>query len=96
MQSDLTKQPELAKQLNQARRSPLYLAAVRGHIDMVRLLLAHGADPNLAEHCAGSGRALFEAATRHDIEMMKLLIAHGANADAYVDSSGNCLSSSTR
>ena len=92
VQSDLTKQPELAKQLNQARRSPLYLAAVRGHIDMVRLLLAHGADPNLAEHCAGSGRALFEAATRHDIEMMKLLIAHGANADAYVDSSGNCLS----
>ena len=63
---------------------------------MVRLLLEHGADPNLPEHCASSGFALFEASSRNDIEMMKLLIEHGANVDAYVDSSGNCLSIAQR
>ena len=88
----LSKRPELTKQLDDSRRSPLYLAATRGHIDMVRLLLEHGANPNLPEHCADSGMALFEASSRNDIEMMKLLIAHNANADAYVDSCGNCLS----
>ena len=92
VQSELARQPELATQLNDARRSPLFLAAKRGHIELVRILLQHGADPNLPEHCAGSGRALFAASARNDIEMMKLLIDHGANADAYVDSCGNCLS----
>ena len=88
----LAKNQELPKRLDDSRRSPLYIAAKRGHIDMVRLLLDHGANPNLPEHCARDGRALFEASARNDIEMMKLLIKHGANADAYVDSSGNCLS----
>jgi ankyrin repeat protein len=35
---------------------------------------------------------LFEASCREDIPMIKLLIARGADADAYVDSCGNCLS----
>lgn len=92
VKSELDKQPQLARQLNDARRSPLYFASIRGHIDMVRLLLKHGANPNLSEHCAANGKALFEASARNDIEMMELLIEHGAHADAYVDSSGNCLS----
>lgn len=92
VESELGKQPELAGQLNEARRSPLYYASIRGLIDMVRLLLNHGADPNLPEHCAANGKALFESSARNDIELMELLIEHGAHADAYVDSSGNCLS----
>ena len=92
VRAELSKQPELATKLNDARRSPLYLAASHGDTAMVRLLLDHGANPNLAEHCAPSGRALFEASSRNDIEMMTLLIQHGAHADAYVDSCGNCLS----
>ena len=92
VESELDNKPELAGQLNGARRSPLYYASIRGQIEMVRLLLKHGADPNLPEHCAANGKALFEASARNDIEMMELLIKHGAHADAYVDSSGNCLS----
>ena len=92
VRSELAKQPELAGELNEARRSPLYFASIRGHINMVRLLLKHGADPNLPEHCASKGKALFEASAHNNIELMELLIEHGAYADAYVDSSGNCLS----
>ncbi len=92
VKSQIENNSELAGALNDARRSPLYYASIRGHIDMVRLLLQHGANPNLPEHCASRGKALFEASARNDIEMMRLLIEHGADADAYVDSSGNCLS----
>jgi len=92
VKSELQTNPKLAMQLDDSRRGPLYIAAGRGHMDMVRLLLQHGADPNVPEHCAAGGRALFEASARNDIEMMKLLIEHGADADAYVDSCGNCLS----
>jgi|GEM_PF-816838 len=92
VKAELAKQPGLANQLNDSRRSPLYVATIRGHLDLVRLLLEHGADTNLSEHCADKGRPLFEASDQNNIDMMKLLIEHGADADAYVDSSGNCLS----
>ena len=59
VESELDNKPELAGQLNGARRSPLYYASIRGQIEMVRLLLKHGADPNLPEHCAANGKALF-------------------------------------
>ena len=67
VQAELDKQPELAGKLSDSRRSPLYLAAIGGHMDMVRLLLKLGADPNLPAHCAANGRALFEASARNDI-----------------------------
>ncbi len=91
VKAELAEKPDLAKTLR-ARRSPLYLAATRGNLQIVRLLLQHGADPNQPEECASRGRALFAASCREDTPMMKLLIEHGADADAYVDSSGNCLS----
>ena len=88
----LSADPELARKLNPSRRSPLFHACGTGNLELVRLLLDHGADPNLPESCADKGKALFIASDRNDLPLMKLLLKHGADADAYVDSSGNCLS----
>lgn len=90
--SMLEASPELATQLNESQRSPLGYAAGAGQLEIVRLLLESGADPNLPEVCAGAGKALFHASGRNDIEMMQLLIDHGASANGCVDSCGNCLS----
>ncbi len=84
----LDKDPAAAGRFSASRWSPLRHAARGGQIEVVRLLLKHGADPNLAEHCADRGAALYEACCRQDLETAKLLIEHGA----YVDSSGVCLS----
>jgi ankyrin repeat protein len=81
----------LAARLNPARVSPLSYAAGEGHTHIVRLLLERGADPNLPENLAPSGRALFEACSRNDLETAKLLLDHGANPNAGVDSCGCCL-----
>ena len=59
---------------------------------MVKLMLSHGADPNLPELDAAYGTALFEACRRWDVECVTLLLEAGANANAEVDSSGCCLS----
>ena len=88
----LTRNPALANQLSESRRSPLFIASERNIVEMVRLLLDHGADPNQPEHLASKGHALFAASARNNIEMMKLLLDHGARADAYSDSMGTCLS----
>src|SRR4030095_9555802 len=47
----------LAKRLDSARRSPLSYAAGEGHRHIVRLLLEHGADPDLPEDSAPQGAA---------------------------------------
>ncbi len=83
--------PGIATELNPSRRSPLGLAARNGRIEMVRLLLEHGAEPNLAEECCDQGAALFAACARNDVEMVKLLLEHGADPNAECDSSGCCL-----
>lgn len=91
--SELLKQnPEAACQLNPAQRSPLAHAAKGGHLEATRLLLDHGADPNLAEHCAARGHALFSACDGKHVDVIKLLLERGADPNAEVDSSGNCLS----
>lgn len=87
----LAENPEAATLLNESRRSPLGIAAFKNQIDMVRLLLERGADPNTPEECSGRGAALFQACGRNDVEMVKLLLEHGADPNAEVDSSGCCL-----
>lgn len=96
VKQELANAPALAQQQSTSRRSPLFHAARKGHSQIVGLLLDDGADPNRPEECADDGRALWEASSRNDLGMMQLLLAHGANADAYVDSSGNCLSIADR
>jgi ankyrin repeat protein len=59
--------------------SPLYQASYGGHINIVRMLLDAGADPNLLQ---GEGvTPLVEAVRKQNIEIIKLLLVHGAKVD---------------
>ena len=81
----------LARRLDSARFSPLTYAAREGHLHIVRLLLEHGADPNMPEESAPQGRALFEACCANQLQVAQLLLEHGANPNAGVDSCECCL-----
>jgi ankyrin repeat protein len=73
--------------------SPLRNAAARGHLDVVRLLLERGADPNLPEiGIAPRGHALYAAVANKHVEIVKLLLAHGAYPNPEVESSADALS----
>jgi ankyrin repeat protein len=87
----LRKNASLARRLDSARRSPLSYAAREGHRHIVRLLLEHGADPNIPEDLATQGAALYLACCRNHLEVAELLLEHGANPNAGMDSSECCL-----
>jgi ankyrin repeat protein len=77
--------------------SPLRNAASRGHLEIVKLLLAHGADPNLREEgIAPLGAALHEAVAGGHLEVAHLLLRHGAHPNGPIESSGDCLSCAIR
>jgi len=68
-------------------------AAAAGHLEIVRLLLERGADPNLPEEgIAPRGHALYSAATNGHFEVAKLLLQHGAHPNVEVESSADTLS----
>ena len=72
---------------------PLRCAASAGHIEVVKLLLERGANPNEPEPgIAPLGGALHSAIGGRHYEIVKLLLEHGANPNAPVESSGNCAS----
>ena len=67
-------------------------AAAVGRMDIVQLLLDHGADPNLAEEqIAPKGRALYAAVYHGHYEIAKLLLERGAFPNPPVESSGDAL-----
>jgi ankyrin repeat protein len=68
-------------------------AAAAGHLEIVKLLLERGADPNLPEEgIAPRGHALYSAATNGHLEIAKLLLEHGAHPNVEVESSADTLS----
>ena len=72
--------------------APLSNAAAVGRMDIVRLLLDHGADPNLPEEqIAPRGKALYSAVFNGHHEIAKLLLEHGAFPNPPVESSGDAL-----
>ena len=70
---------------------PITAAARRGDLEMVKLLLDHGADPNLPEDGAPVGVALWTAVYLDQPEMVKLLLEHGANPNTSPESSGSAV-----
>lgn len=72
--------------------APLSNAAAVGRIDIVQLLLEHGADPNLREEqFAPKGKALYQAVYHGHYEIAKLLLERGAFPNPPVESSGDAL-----
>jgi ankyrin repeat protein len=79
----------LANQAEACGKRPLSAAAERGHLAIVKELLAHGAKPTLPEgpNCP-HGHALWAASHGNHLEMAELLLQHGADPNGYVESSG--------
>jgi hypothetical protein len=66
-----------------ARSEAVLMGAVDfGHHDLVRWLLAHGADPNARSAVGSRGTALHSAAWEGDLDMARLLVTAGADARA--------------
>jgi len=73
--------------------APIKNAAAGGHLEIIRLLLERGADPNLPEEgIAPSGHALHSAVVNGHIEIVRLLLKHGAHPNVEVESSADTLS----
>ncbi len=83
--------PSLANAPDPCFRRPLSGAASKGHTEIVRLLLEHGANPNAKEAVCQGGFSLRDAAGKGFIEVVRLLLEHGAVPEHWVDSSGDAL-----
>jgi len=72
--------------------APLSNAAAVGRMDIVQLLLDHGADPSLPEEqFAPRGKALYSAVYHGHYEIAKLLLERGAFPNPPAESSGDAL-----
>lgn len=74
--SELEQDPEWHGYKDENGVAPLTRACINGDIDIVKVLLSHGADPN--DTCNYNSSALHKTS---DIEIIKLLLKHGAKVN---------------
>jgi ankyrin repeat protein len=67
--------------------TPIYIAAELGHVDQVKLLLDHGADPDLANNRYGS-TALHIAVRNRQMAVVKILLASKKTSASSKDKDG--------
>jgi ankyrin repeat protein len=91
VRESLSLDPAMANFEDTSHERPISAAARRNDIDLVKLLLDHGADPSLPEVGAPLGQALWTAVYQKQAEMAKLLLEHGANPNTAPESSGSAL-----
>jgi ankyrin repeat protein len=65
---------------SEPKGNPLAMAVTRKHPEIVKLLLDHGADPNMPD---ADGKTPIFAAVDHETEMLTLLLAKGADPNAH-------------
>ena len=78
------KNPELVRSTNKQRWTGLHGAAQRGHTEVVRLLLKHGADPNALEP-GDHTYPLHWAAAHGHVEIVRALVDAGADVHGVGD-----------
>lgn len=84
----LARDRSLANEEDTNHHRPISAAARRGDLEVVRLLLDHGADPSAPEEGAPRGHALWIAVYGAHYDMAELLLNHGADPNGMVESSG--------
>jgi ankyrin repeat protein len=84
----LARDRALANEEDSCHHRPISAAARRSDIELVRLLLDHGADPAAPEEGAPRGHALWNAVHNRNHDLVRLLMEHGADPNGMVESSG--------
>ncbi len=80
IQMMLDADPAIATRRFNGADFPIVHAVRRGNPEIVRLLLQHGADPNVSSMVLGAS-PLFTAALNNDIEIGKILLEYGADPE---------------
>ena len=87
----LRQDPAQANAVDPIGRRPLSGAADIGHVEIARLLLEAGADPNARELICQGGWSLYSACTQGNYDVAALLLEYGANPSHWTDSMGNSI-----